>query len=506
MSLPNDSRRSFLKTASVATAAASVAPYTAFGAAKAGRGPNERIRIAVLGLRNRGSDSHIKEYLKIDEQGGNVEVAAVVDPDAELLQKSGVKRVEDKTGKKPDAYADYRKLLEDDTIDVVSVATPNHWHALQSIHAIQAGKDVYVEKPVSHNVIEGRRIVQAARKHNRLCQYGAQCRTMKGTREMVEAVRAGEIGEVTLARGLCYKRRPSIGKQETPLQFPEQLDRNLWVGPAADEAIYRPEKSTAGIYNPHYDWHWDFNTGNGDLGNQGIHQMDVCRWGLGVDGLGDSVSSYGGRLGYEDAGNTPNTQVTVHTYSSEDGGDKRIIFETRGLQIFNAAGKKTGNRIGVVFYGTEGTAIQWGYGSSSIMDADGKLARNIKGGSDQDHFENFLAAVRSGDRGALSADIEDGHLSSALCHVGNIAYLLGRVAPLEEIADAQTDATERATLADTVAHLKRNDVDLSETPMRLSPTLSLAGETFTGARADEANSLLGREYRAPFLLPGEEEL
>ncbi len=500
MPLPSASRRSFLQTASVATAAAAVAPYAAYGA-RAARGPNETIRVAVLGLRNRGSGSHIASYLRAGERDGNVEVAAVVDPDAALLQSLGVKKVQDKTGKKPDAYADYRKALEDDSIDAISVATPNHWHALQSVHALQAGKDVYVEKPVSHNVVEGRRIVQAARKYDRVCQYGAQCRTMKGTREMVEAVLGGAIGEVKLARGLCYKRRPSIGKQATPLKFPPQLDRNLWVGPAADEEIYRPEKSSAGIYNPHYDWHWDFNTGNGDLGNQGIHQMDVCRWGLGADGLGDSVTSYGGRLGYEDAGNTPNTQVSVHHY-----GDKRIIFETRGLEIRNADGKKTGNRIGVVFYGTEGTAIQWGYGSSSILDPRGKLVRNIKGGSDQDHYDNFLAAVRAGDPSSVNADIEDGHLSSALCHIGNISYLLGSVAPLEEIEAAQPDATEKETLADTVAHLASNGVDLKDTPMTLGPKLSLAGETFTGARADEANSLLTREYREPFVLPSEADL
>ena len=495
--MPAPTRRTFLQTAGVATAAAAVAPYTAFGARRAGRGPNETLRVAVLGLRNRGSGSHIASYLRAGERGENVEVAAVVDPDAKILQNQGVFKVSKKTGKKPAAFADYREALDDDSIDIVSIASPNHWHALQSVHAIQAGKDVYVEKPVSHNVIEGRRIVQAARKYDRLCQYGAQCRTMQGTREMVEAVLAGEIGEVKLARGLCFKRRKDIGKRDEPLPFPDQIDRNLWVGPARDEPIFRPEVSSAGIYNPHYDWHWDFNTGNGDLGNQGIHQMDVCRWGLGVDGLGDTVSSYGGRLGYEDAGDTPNTQVTIHGY-----GPKRIIFETRGLEV---EGQK-GNRVGVVFYGTEGTAVQNGYGSSTIFDPDGKVVRQIRGGSDQDHYDNFLAAVRSGDRSALNADIEDGHLSSALCHVGNIAYRIGAKAPLEEIAEAQRDAVERETLADTVEHLRYNGVDLTDTPMTLSPTLELAGETFTGDRAAEANGLLGREYREPFVLPSEEEL
>ena len=495
------SRRSFLAATSTAAAAAAVAPATSFAAPRAARGANETLRVAVLGLRNRGSGSHVANYLAIGERDGNVEVAAVCDPDAKLLEDKGVVPVSDKTGKKPDAYADYRELLDDDSIDVVSIASPNHWHALQSVHAIQAGKHVYVEKPVSHNVVEGRRIVQAARKHGKLCQYGAQCRTMKGTREMVEAVLGGEIGEVKLARGLCYKRRKDIGKRSEPLKFPSQLDRDLWVGPAKDEPIFRPEVSSAGVYNPHYDWHWDFNTGNGDLGNQGIHQMDICRWGLGVDGLGDSVSSYGGRLGYSDAGNTPNTQVSVHAY-----GDRKIIFETRGLEIEGPDGERSGNRIGVVFYGTDGKAVQNGYGSSDIFDADGNLVRKIRGGSDRDHFDNFLEAVRAGDMSMLTADIKDGHLSSALCHLGNIAYLLGEEASVDQIENAVDGDTERETLADTVDHLNYNNVDFSETPLTLGPTLTLAGERFTGENADAANGLLSREYREPFVLPSEDEL
>ena len=491
-------RRSFLHTAGVTAAAAAVAPYTGFAAPRAGVGPNETLRVAVLGLRNRGSGSHIANYLKLGERGGNVEVAAVCDPDAKLLRTSGESPVEKKTGKKPAAHLDYRRILDDDSIDVVSIASPNHWHALQAVNAIQAGKHVYVEKPVSHNVVEGRRIVQAARKYGKLCQYGAQCRTMQGTREMVEAVLDGAIGEVKLARGLCYKRRPSIGEQSEPLQFPSQIDRNLWVGPARDEPIFRPEISTAGIYNPHYDWHWDFNTGNGDLGNQGIHQMDICRWGLAVDGLGESVSSYGGRLGYEDAGNTPNTQVSVHYYP----GGKRIVFETRGLEV---EGLK-GNRVGVIFYGSEGKAVQNGYGSSTIFDPDGAVVREIRGGSDYDHYENFVNAVRAGDMSMLTADIEDGHLSSALCHLGNIAYRLGEEAPLEEIREAQSDEVEKETLAETVDHLRFNGVDLLETPLTLGKTLALAGERFTGDHADAANDLLSREYREPFVLPGENEL
>ena len=499
-------RRSFLKTAgaaaTVAGAAAAMGPGLSFARPRASRMVADKVRVAVLGLRNRGSASHIKNYLKLAENRGDVTVAAVCDPDKTLLEKNGVLFTEQRGGGTPDAHVDYRDVLERDDIDVVSVATPNHWHALQSIQAIRAGKDVYVEKPVSHNVVEGRRIVQAARKYNRVCQYGAQCRTMKGTREMVEAVLGGEIGEVKLARGLCYKRRPSIGKRAEPLPFPSQIDRDLWVGPAADEPIYRPEKSTAGIYNPHYDWHWDFNTGNGDLGNQGIHQMDICRWGLGVSGLGTAVGSYGGRVGYEDAGNTPNTQVSCHYYDGPGDGGKKIIFETRGLKNDGIKG----NRIGVIFYGTAGRAVQNGYGSSDIFDNDGRLVRQIRGGGDYDHFENFLDAVKAGDPSTLNADIEDGHVSSALCHVGNIAYLLGERASAERLRAAQRDDVERETLEDTLGHLAFNGVDPDRTPLTLGPTLAIDGEEFVGDRAADANPLLVREYRAPFLLPTEDEL
>ena len=225
--------------------------------------------------------------------------------------------------------------------------------------------------------------------------------------------------------------------------------------------------------------------------------MDVCRWGLGADGLGDAVSSYGGRVGYSDAGNTPNTQVCVHTY-----GDRKIIFETRGLPDDG----RQGNRIGVIFYGSEGRAVQNGYGSSDIFDGDGKLVRKIRGGSDYDHYENFVDAVRAGDDSMLTADIEDGHLSSALCHLGNISYLLGEEAPAGEIEAAADGEAERETLDETLAHLRYNGVDLSETPLTLGPTLALAGEQFTGDRAADANPLLTREYREPFVLPTEDEL
>ena len=489
------SRRQFLTTAGVAAGAASLAPHLSFAAPKRSRSANERLRVAILGLRNRGQN-HIEGFA---DEAANCDIVAVCDPDGKLVQSNGVEKVRAKTGKAPKPYTNSRECIEADDVDVVSIATPNHWHALQTVWAVQAGKDVYVEKPVSFTVEEGRRMTQAARQYDKVVQYGAQCRTMKGTREMVEFVLGGGIGDVTFARGLCYKRRKSIGGPTAqPLRFPKWLDRNEWTGPAADEDLFRPEKSSAGIYNPHYDWHWDFNTGNGDIGNQGIHQMDVCRWALGVDGLGETVMSYGGRLGYEDAGNTPNTQVSDHLFA----GGKRLVFETRGLETDAYKGSK----IGAIITGTDGYAVQYGYGSSAAFSPDGKRIREFKGGSTQDHFDNFLEAVRSRDRTILNADIEDGHYSSALCHLGNISYLTGEPKPAAAVREALPDDEARATFDRTAEHLGANGVDLSDTPLVLGPTLRIDGERFTGPNADAANALTTREYRGEFTLPTEAQL
>ena len=233
-----------------------------------------------------------------------------------------MKRVEEtakRQGRAPKFVQDLRQVLDDPAVDVVSIATPNHWHALAAIWAMQAGKDVYVEKPVSHNISEGRRMVEAARKYQKICQTGTQCRSMHGTIEAIEYVQAGKIGEVKLARGLCYKLRGSIGPKGE-LRPAGQRGLQPVARPGADEApVTRPQF--------HYDWHWQWHYGNGDLGNQGIHQMDVARWGLGVDTLTKRVLSYGGRFGYEDAGETANSQVVIHDY-----GDKTLVFEVRGLK------------------------------------------------------------------------------------------------------------------------------------------------------------------------------
>ncbi len=219
---------------------------------------------------------------------------------------------------RPTWVKDVRKLLDDKSIHAVSIATPNHWHSLGAIWAVQAGKDVYVEKPVSHNVLEGRRLVQAARKHNRIVQTGTQSRSNPGMRAAMEFIHSGGIGEVSVARGLCYKRRNSIGPKGV-YEVPKEVDYDLWSGPAPILPVTRKQF--------HYDWHWQWAYGNGDLGNQGIHQMDLCRWALNVDKLCDKTFSIGGRFGYEDAGETANTQLVIHDY-----GNKQLAFEVRGLK------------------------------------------------------------------------------------------------------------------------------------------------------------------------------
>ena len=301
---------------------------------------------------------------------------------------------------------------------------------------------MYVEKPVSHNVSEGRRAVQAARKHNKIVQTGTQCRSTGATNAAVEFVQSGGIGEVNLARGLCYKRRGSIGPRGK-YPIPQSVDYNLWTGPAALLPLTRPKL--------HYDWHWQWNTGNGDLGNQGIHQMDICRWGLGLDGIGQGVLSYGGRFGYEDAGETANTQVNIHDY-----GDKQIIFEVRGLPTE----KLRGANVGVIFYGTKGYVVMTSYTAGAAFDLDGNLTKTFTGG--EDHFGNFISAVRSRNPEDLNADIEEGHYSSALCHLGNISMNLGELitgTEAKERCEGNRESLE--TFERFSEHLGKNSVDLS---------------------------------------------
>src|SRR5262245_25287423 len=287
-------RRTFLKTSAFVTATAA---FSARSWAQVS-GANGDIRVAVIGLNGRGK-AHLSSLSKVS----GVRLVALCDVDSAVLERTKANLGE--KGASVKTYTDLRELLASPDIDAVTIATPNHLHSLQAIWACEAGKDVYVEKPVSHNVWEGRQLVSAASKYNRVVQAGTQIRSGAGLREAVEWVRAGNIGKITAARGFCYKARNSIGKVSGPQQVPANINYDLWTGPAP---LVAPHRNFAKNGPVHYDWHWVYLYGNGDVGNQGIHQMDVCRWFLG-EGMPKRTLSVGGRLGYIDDGDTPNTQV-----------------------------------------------------------------------------------------------------------------------------------------------------------------------------------------------------
>lgn len=472
-------RREFLEESLLAAAAAAVAP--GLGQAQAQEQKDkplikheDALRIGVIGVRGRGR-GHVGAY----KRSRNAIVAAICDADEGVIGRAM------RAAPKAKYHRDVRSLLDDDSIDAVSIATPNHWHSLAAIWALQAGKHVYVEKPISHNVTEGRRLVEAAAKYGKIVQHGTQGRSMKATRDAIEWLRGGGLGTVQLARGLCYKRRESIGKVDGPQEPPASCDYDLWTGPAEMKPLLRK--------NLHYDWHWVFETGNGDIGNQGAHQMDIARWGLGKDEHPHRILSCGGRLGYDDDGTTPNTQIALFDY-----GDRSLIFEVRGLKT--APYKAT--KIGVVFHCEHGYLVVGSYTKVVAFDLDGKVVKVFTGAGS--HFENFLAAAMSGKRDLLTADCLDGHLSASLCHLANISYRLGKWQKL-----AATDTPFGANEATNESfrrmrsHLVENGVDARHTDYSRGAELAFdpERERFAGEGSAAADALLTRVYRKPFVVP-----
>jgi predicted dehydrogenase len=488
------SRRDFLNSSTVAAALAAAGslvdglPAEEPKAAKAAKKglANDRLRVAVIGVRGRGM-SHVGGFTN---DALNCEVATICDCD-EAVIGNAMKAVEKKQGKPPRYEKDLRRVMDDKSIDIVTIATPNHWHSLAAIWAIQAGKDVYVEKPVSHNVSEGRRVVEAARYYQKICQAGTQSRSTTGMRAAIGYVLSGKIGKVTLSRGLCYKRRESIGKVSGPQQPPKTMDYDLWCGPAPNKPPMRNTK----FGTVHYDWHWIWDYGNGDLGNQGIHEMDKARWGLGKNTLPNSVISVGGRFGYVDDGETANTQICVYDY-----GDCELIFEVRGLPTGDYKGAKVGN----IFVGPDGYVVCPNYSSGVAYSNSGEVVQKFTGGNEGAHFANFIDAVRSRKRELLNGDIEEGHLSSALCHLGNISYRLGQLAPLGvDPAEFASDKLAAETLVRMREHLKDNKVSPETTQYHVGPRLTLEPKTesFVGQGSEPANAMLTREYRKGFEVP-----
>lgn len=484
-STKNVSRRSFLAN----SAAAGAAAWGLGSSLRAHAADTADIRVAVVGISGRGR-RHI--------EGVQNNLVALVDCDEKILAERA-QQFQDTQGKKLDTFVDYRRMLERDDIDAVTIATPNHTHALIAIAAIQAGKQVYVEKPVSHNIWEGRQIVHAARKYNCIVQCGTQSRSSQALKEAVAFVQCGNLGEIKYALGTCYKPRKPIGKLDSPLQIPKHIDYDLWCGPAEKRDLFRSQL--------HYDWHWDFNTGNGDTGNQGIHQMDIARWFLGEDALAPQVISIGGRVGYDDAGDTPNSQIVLHNYKKAP-----LLFETRGLPRSKAAQADWGNsmdryrgmQIGVIVQCENGyvTSAQ-NYDSAKAYDHEGQLIKQWDGPAGQ-HFENWLAAVGANNGSLLNADVLEGHVSSALCHVGGVSHRLGTTATASEIAERIVGNDMLSSSFERMAgHLRANGVNIDSGDQLLSMGATLeidpAAEQFVGN--DAANELVTRNYRRPFVVP-----
>jgi predicted dehydrogenase len=430
----NVSRRTFIKGTSAATAAAVAAPMFV---PKKSFGANDRIRAAVLGVNGRGK-SHIKGLMALD----NVEVVTLCDPDKNVLE-TRAQDFKKEYDKKVKLEQDLRNVYDDKDIDVVTIATTNHWHSLATIWACQAGKDVYVEKPGSHNIFEGRKMVEAATKYDRIVQHGVQLRSSVAVREAIQHLRDGLIGRVYMARGLVFRWRGDIGKKGFE-PVPDGLDYDMWLGPAQ----YRPFSRDW----VHYNWHWQWDFGNGDVGNQGIHETDLCMWGLDV-GLPEEISAMGGKYLWDDSKEVPEVLTSVYNYPSQK---KVIQFEVRHW----ATNKEDGVGVGNIFYGDKGYLAVNGYSSyeSFLLNDKRKYEPGPSRNEGGDHYANFIEAVRKHDKAILNGPVESAHLSSGLAHLGNISYRLGR-------------------------------------QLKFDPD----SERFPND--DEANKMLTRDYREPYVVP-----
>jgi len=408
--------------------------------------PNETIQVAVMGIRSRGT-AHALTLAKLP----NVNVAALCDVDERLLPKLA-DDVEKISGKKPRTETDIRKVLENKEIDAISIAAPNHWHALATIWACQAGKHVYVEKPVSYNIFEGRKMVEASRKYDRIVQTGTQNRTSPLVQSAMEFLHAGKLGKIYMVKCVVFRPRESLGRKANSA-VPPGVNYDLWVGPAP----WRPFNEN----RFHYNWHWFWDTGNGETGNNGPHYTDVARWALQKYEHPKRIQSMGGYDVFDCDQETPNTQMSMMEYA--DGS--RVQMEVRGLYT-NA---EDGIRMGLLFYGSEGWmhlgGSEWKtyFGRKNEpgeqrSDKGDEHTTDMKLTEDGAHFWNFIEAVRANKRELQTADILEGHLSAAMCHLSNIAYRTGR----QVVFDS-------------------------------------ANECFHSD--SEASSLLRREYRLPFVVP-----
>lgn len=461
-------------------------------------GANDSVRVAVIGLNGHGKGNHIPNFKRIP----GVKIVALCDVDSKVLNQ--VSDDLSKEGINVDKYSDMRKLLERKDLDAVSIATPNHWHALAAVWACQAGKDVLVEKPVSHNIWEGRKIVEAARKYNRMVQGDFDRRSNNVTKKSYELLQSGKIGKVLYVKSVNYKGRPSIGLINVPQPVPGSVDYNLWCGPTPMRPLMRK--------NLHYDWHWQYTTGNAEVGNNGPHTLDCVRWALGMEGVPQSVFSIGGRYGYMDNGDVPNTFLAVYDYKGIP-----IVYESRalpenstsenmdGLESISATGKRIffphnspGANTDEAYFCENGILY-----NGSIYDNDGKLVSTIEAEPSISPKEHFINAVRSRKISDLRIDIEEGHISTAFCHLGNISYKMGQQASVETIYEKlKGNKFLLNSLDGFKKHLSNNGIDITKQLPVLGPQLFFDSkkEQFHDLNSEMANLYLKDTYRDPFVI------
>lgn len=475
-------RRQFLKAGLLAGAAAQ-APRSAWAQVK---GANDAIRVGVAGVNGMGW-GHVERF----HGSEGARVVAICDPDRGLLER---RRAEFATSNGQLAtFTDIRAMLDQRDLDAVVVATPDHWHALAGVWTMQAGKDVYIEKPLTYCISEGQRLVAAARKYGRVAQTGSQHRSCPATRAAREHIQSGKLGKVQWAYVVVFNRRPSIGKADGPLKIAADVDYDLYAGPASAEPPVRKQL--------HYDWHWQWPMGTGEAANWGAHVMDDALNLTGITRAPRSVRSIGGRLGYDDDGETPNTMLVAY-----DVGDFPLLAQLRALPMktgMEAMDHYRGIRLGTVVQ-CENGYYAGGRGGGWIYDNNGKRVEQVEGDGGSGHVKNFLDAVRSRRPQDVTAPMQVGHMSALYCHLGNMSYRLGQ----KVTADAGRKALEAHPLASEqldsmLAHLAKNDVDTSKPALTLGGVIQMDALTDTciGPNAAEANALARRRYREPFVLP-----
>ncbi|MBN1908908.1 MAG: Gfo/Idh/MocA family oxidoreductase [Pirellulales bacterium] len=484
-------RRAFLQKSAAATVALGlpmVASSRAFGA-------NDAIAVGVIGLGIRGAGTHIP---RMEKQKG-VRVVAVADPDRQRLGRTAESFAK-KYGHKVDKYVDMRRLLARKDIDVVTNATQNYWHGLSTIWAFQEGKHVYCEKPLSHYIWEGRQMVNAARKFKRIAQCGTQGRSMKPIIEGIKWLHEGNLGPIQHVTAFANKPRWPIGKRDVPLVIPDTVDYDLWCGPAQKVPLYRSRLQ--------YDCSFDWNTGGGESINQGVHEIDIARWLLKEKGLPRRAMSIGGRFNVDDAANVPNTQIACYDFASAP-----VFYEVHNLPTAKKwmVDQKTMSRHAPTFRGVRtGVCVECegGYAMLSnysgvggqFFDKQGKLIKKFTGG--EDHFENFIAAVRANDPGLLRAEILEGHLSTSIAHAGNISYRLGRLADQHEMRRQVRELPAFEPTYDRLLdHLRAHEIDLDAKSVTLGPWLEIDQQNERFKDNTKANELVHGTYRAPYVVP-----